>query len=596
MRSKLPMIYAAGVMLLAACGPAVPAPPATSPPPPPAQPSAPSTATPAPAPTQAGTARSPTPQAIATPTLEEATATTLSALIVGTPQSTPELSHTTITEQNIQSLRMLRTVGIGQPISAAISPDNSLLAVLTAAGIALFDIESRSLLRFDDLGDATTDIAFDKGGEHIYLTQTKEGQQQVMIWSLRDGSVQPTARMATLPAPQGTRAYASPSGAFEATLMPLDSAPVPGVTITRTSDGRVVYADQDSDRIAFSPDSTLAALITYSTAIHIVDLNDGSVDEIAVPWFMSAAFSPDGQTLAASGHALWLWGVIDGQLTDAPAGLDRASFSGMIGATQQLRYSPDGGTLTVDGRYTLFEAVAFEASAWSIRDGKASHAWDSSAGGPGVSNYSTYVGAISPATRVIAWTDDGVTLNIRDGDRGPYAPPGPSAISSTLQLDHPISALLFSDDGQRLAVADRAGGLRVVRASDGTLLHQAQAQSPVIRMVFSPDGAMLGGLGEDHTIMTWDVDDLEPRMRFADGWLLEVGNIPPGVPSPTQFSFSYDRQLLIVWQNHGVRFYRLSDGTLLHHIPTPADQVFIGPLGKLVGVVTGGQVQLWGIP
>jgi WD40 repeat protein len=199
-------------------------------------------------------------------------------------------------------------------------------------------------------------------------------------------------------------------------------------------------------------------------------------------------------------------------------------------------------------------------------------------------NFTTYVGAISTATDAVAWTDDGVALGVYRGGEAQY----------TLQIPDGVGALAFSPDGALLAVGDKAGRVQLVRAGDGTVAQTVQGQQALTVLQFSPDGALLGGREIDGTLSVWTVAEGAPVVQIVAEASDAV--LPHDAPRRDPFIFTHDGTMLITAGTGPVRFYRTRDGQLLHQLEAPAEDVAIGPRQRLLGLVRGGRVELWGIP
>ena len=76
----------------------------------------------------------------------------------------------------------------------------------------------------------------------------------------------------------------------------------------------------------------------------------------------------------------------------------------------------------------------------------------------------------------------------------------------TLQGQGPVSRVVFSPDGSRLATSSEYGGVKLWDASTGRPLHRFQGQSGKVNSVtFSPDGKRLASAGQDGTAIVWDI-------------------------------------------------------------------------------------------
>lgn len=486
-----------------------------------------------------------------------------------------------IDESTLPLLRPIGSVGLGGALHAAIAPDKRVVAVATTAGLALFELPSLRLIHFEPIAEGAHRVDFGDDGLTLAVTTgTFFDPRRIERRSVADGSL-----LGSSPAAFQEKAITifSPAGDVRANLNVPDSVPTPGVVITRVADDRVIYADDVTERVAFSRDGALAVLVTYTGAVRLLDLQAGATSDLHLPPIWSVAFSPDGQTFAAAGRAVWLWSVLDGAPLQTLDDLAVAGERGIVGAAQRVSYSGDGAVLTVDGEYYVFEAGLRRATAWHTGGAGLAHAWDVDAGGSGLGNFTTYVGAISPATDAVAWTDDGVTLELHGGGQ----------LQRTIAVPGAVGALAFSADGERLAIADRLGVIQVVRADDGSPVQELEAAGAVGAVVWSPDGALLAARAGD-TIAVWRLGEREPLARIAGA--ARSGGPEPEALRSDRFAFTTGERFLVAWGQAGVRFYRLPDGQLVHTIAAPADDVAIGPLRRLLAILHNGRVELWGVP
>lgn len=549
---------------------------------------APATIAPAPAPTLVGgipTPPEPTaaptarPSATAAPTAMPTADAPIPAFAPAT--ATPAFPEARVTEANLAALRELRAIGFGQAMAADIAPDGRLLAVGTTAGVALFELPALRHLRFDRVDGGAQIVSFSADGRTLSITtggvSNPFAEPQGKVLRVADGS--PVSTGAPEPAAKPLTVF-SPDGAIEARFNMPDSSPTPGVQLHRVADGQLIYQDNLSERVAFSPDGQTIVLVAYDGTLLFLDASGKLQRTLALPVYWSVAFSPDGQSMVTAGRAVWLWDVVTSAPRQKLDELEIAAETAVYGADQVAGFSPDGRVLTVAGEYTVFEAGLRHASAWRVGDGGATHAWDTDARGAGVMNFRTYVGAISMATNAAAWTDDGIALTVTRGEETPLA----------LSVPAGVGALAFSPDGALLAVGDKAGLIRLVRAADGSVAQTIRAGQELTLLNFSPDGSLLGGRVANRNLLIWNV---------ADGGLASTIAVKtPSVDTPPRipFIFTPDNSMVITSGAEPVRFYRLSDGALVHQLDVRADDVAIGPRQRLLGLVRDGRVELWGVP
>ena len=202
-------------------------------------------------------------------------------------------------------------------------------------------------------------------------------------------------------------------------------------------------------QLAFSPDSmTLASASGAGTRIWLWDLRDGSVRTRLRGHRQRVerlVFSPKGTTLAsADGRGdVKLWDTATGQKRDLPR---KHHYS------QELAFSPDGGTLATLGRLK-----------WLGGQGNAQ----------GVS-----------------------LLDVTTGKERARLPERPGA----------VLALAFAPDGRTLAVGSADNTVRlwdVITRRERTAL--SQRARPAV-LAFAPDGRTLASASEDATVKLWGID------------------------------------------------------------------------------------------
>jgi WD40 repeat protein len=155
------------------------------------------------------------------------------------------------------------------------------------------------------------------------------------------------------------------------------------------------------------------------------------------------------------------------------------------------------------------------------------------------------------------------------------------------------SAVAFSPDGSRVAygAADGTAGL-VSAASGQTLVSYLGQTAAITQVAFSPDGALVGTASSDGTLRLWRAGGVELSSASApnvvdlrvgqDGFVtLELG--PRGAVAQR-------------WSLNG----RPAAAPLVLHPNLAANAVFLGPEGKLAGVVVGqppgnAPVQVWNV-
>lgn len=232
--------------------------------------------------------------------------------------ATPTFPEAKIDDQSIGALRLLRTVGFGQPHSLKIGLGGRHLAVGTSSGIALFELPTLRLIRFDPAADSASPTSNDRE------------QQAQMLAALCQGG---TECLAALAAAQQTTLPAAFSGSGTIISPDMHLAAIPetkpdeaGQTqIRRIDDGTLLYT-LPGTLPAFSHDGSMLA-ISDGSRVRVWQRqaleagNDQPGATFAPPnveaqtWGNALAFSPDAQALhAVLGGDLFSWRISDGLL------------------------------------------------------------------------------------------------------------------------------------------------------------------------------------------------------------------------------------------------------------------------------------------
>jgi WD40 repeat protein len=304
---------------------------------------------------------------------------------------------------------------------------------------------------------------------------------------------------------------------------------------------------------AFSPDGNTLATLTN-------DVSSWSQQELAL-WNMddaskmawtafgtavsSMAFSPDG-SLLATGFAegsVWVWQVEDGEIVhgfapsfdDPDCGQNQASLG--PSRLSEVAFSPDG--FSVNG--VLDDGCV---RTWWIPDGSHYHTLY---GGIDLTNAS-----LSPDTLTLA-------AGYHDVGLGGIQPGSVEGIAlwdveqggdpfRTFTKERSARLIAYSPDGERLASYQGAGGvflgadynIWIYRVSDGGQLHKLEQEESLASLRFSPYGDLLASGTTQGAVQLWDLDDGSLLYTFQSPIVSESDDSIPRVSPPPTMARLWD--------------------------------------------------------
>jgi hypothetical protein len=279
--------------------------------------------------------------------------------------------------------------------------------------------------------------------------------------------------------------------------------------------------------VAFDSPARRIAVGTYKS-VHLMSLADrkwiATLKDHA-DLIRAVAFSPDGKRLAVAGGPSGRYGEI--KIWDVTAAVPKllSTIQGHRDSILAIAFSPDGGTLASASYDKLIKL-------WNVADGKV------------LATLKEH----SDAVYAVAFLPGGTQLLSAAGDRTVKVwsvPAGKRLFTVNDSLDA-VYAAAVHPSGRSFAAA---GADRMIRtwawngdtssAGGGTATLQASTFAhgeSVLRLAYSPDGAILASGGADRVIKLWDAATLKEKQAFeaqpdwvmglalsADGKLLAAG-------------------------------------------------------------------------
>ena len=279
--------------------------------------------------------------------------------------------------------------------------------------------------------------------------------------------------------------------------------------------------------LAFDPPTRRIAVGTYKSA-HLMALSDrkwiATLKDHA-DLVRAVAFSPDGKRLAIAGGPSGRYGEI--KIWDVTAAAPKlvSTIQGHTDSILTIAFSPDSGTLA-SGSYDKLVKI------WNIADGKV------------VATLKEH----SDAVYAVAFMPGGAQLLSAAGDRTVKVwdvSTGKRLFTVNDSLDAVYTAAVHPS-GRSFAAAGADRMIRTWTWNEGTSSgggNTATLQAStfahgdsVLRVAYSPDGALLASAGADRVIKLWEAGTLKEKQAFemqpdwvmglalsADGKLLAAG-------------------------------------------------------------------------
>jgi WD40 repeat protein len=357
---------------------------------------------------------------------------------------------------------------------------------------------------------------------------------------------------------------------------------------------------------AFSPDGTTLASASNDHTVKLWNTATCQPTHTLTGhhnWVHSVAFAPDGTLLASASadRTVKLWDTTTGQPAHTLTGHD--------GWVSSVAFSPDGTTLAsasndetvriwdsatgqpiraLTSRYGV-SSVAFSPDGTTLATAGTEGdvgLWDIITGQPTHTLRSHHAWVAS-----VVFSPDGATLASASGDHTIklWVTATTTPTRTLTGHDDWVRAVAFSPDGTTLASTGDDRTIKLWNATTGQPTHTLTGHDDSVRSVaFSPDGVTLASASKDHTVRLWDTTTGRPTHTFTGhrGWVWSV-------------AFSPDGAALASASNDGtIRIWDAATGRHTHML-TIGNLGFVSPVAfspdgtTLATAGTDGEVSLW---
>jgi WD40 repeat protein len=484
---------------------------------------------------------------------------------------------------------------------AAVTPDGSLLATVTAKGeIRLWNlVTGQSGATLPGHGGTIQALAFSPNGKTL-ASGGRDGL--VKLWEMPDGKLKTTLNwqfkdkalrhvLALSFRPDG-RMLAAGGGFFDAQKAEKESdsrwrRPVVWVWDIERGSGKLLatttqlkaYGIDDSgvNSLAYSADGkTLAVGLTRASSVLLVDVASGEQRQqfrVEPGWIGAIAFNPEGKLLAYGNSTsnVFLCDVASGNVRHALFG--HLFHDGHeIGA---VLFTPEGALISggPDGTVHFWEPNTGQLR-MTLRCGDLIH----------------HVRLLSGVKKLLVVTAREVqiwSLNHQASLATLRAPPrGQDKATGS-------SALVFDEEGKRLAVAGQDELVRVWDPATRKARDLAGHKARTLAVAFGPAGSdLLASGGEDSQVLLW-------RLRGAK--MLTPIRAEGHTAAVTCLAVTPDAALVISGSHDGtMRLWDTASGKLVHRFDTGHRQVhslaLSGDGQRLLSSGQGGGLRLWDLP
>jgi WD40 repeat protein len=493
-----------------------------------------------------------------------------------------DLPEQIITTENATQVGLISLWGGDAEINLAWSPQGDKIAILTDAGIRLFDAHTLHETGWIEPLYSLDQIAYSPDGKliagssafkaGILLIEAREDSDQQRFLSVSGTLIEMGEVLNSVVgfafSPDGRRIAAG-----------LDNGQV---IIWEIASGEIVqrlngYADIVNS-VAFSPDGKQVACASYDQIVQVWEVASGSLlktlqGHTDIIW--QVIFSPDGQYLASGGDdGLYLWRLPDGDIVwkDTTKSRTPQAFSPngalLFGADGTVWRAMDGelagklkgefpipspdsaSVATVDIESHLIMISPLDTLAVGASGVEIEPILSTSSGATGGIPGNQL--AISPDSNVLALAvDDAIELR--------HLPEG--SLVDRLEIPQTendytyVTELAYAPDGKFLASGMDDGALGLWRLEDDNAVQWIQAvsddaeiwETSIEALAFSPDGKTLASGAGDGTVRLWDLENMgKSASQYVTG---------SGIYS---LAFSPDSSMLAVGTMEKLLVFRLS--------------------------------------
>ena len=505
------------------------------------------------------------------------------------------------TGEELHLLQQPNIIGLVESNSVSFSPDGRILAggtfdlhlwhARTGEHLRTLDAEIIQSLSFSPDGQTLASAERGRREEIIRLLDVNTGEHLRTLKGHTD-----TIRSVSF-SPNG-RTLAS--GSSDGTVRLWDARTGGRLTLTGHTD--------DVNSVSFSPDGQTLASGSDDGTVRLWDARTGAhLDTIRrLLGVDDLSFSPDGQTLAiANVFGLYVWHMRTRSYLRITPRVNRVAFSpdGQTLATSRLNSTlrlldPRTGEhlRTLTGHTDHVNSVSFSPDGQTLASSGSYpfaandiHLWDTSTG----ELLHTFIGHRSHAPEV-SFSPDGQTLASCSFDRtvrlwNPRT--GKHIRTLTGHADYVLS-VSFSPDGRTLASGSKDNTVRLWDARTGRHLHTLTGHTDdVLSVSFSPDGQTLASGSDDKTVRLWDARTGR-RLRTLTGHTDDVLSVSFSPDGQTLASGSRDKTVRL-WDARTGRHLRTLTKYTEDKSISFVYSVSFSPDGQMLAVADGIYISLW---